>query len=417
LQRKFAISEIFNFKQRVLNWSKLFSTFCFLDSNQYAGEQEWLIGAGIKNQFMSSEANALENFQQFQHQHKCWLFGHLGYELNTIDSIARIKKKDALGFQNIYFFEPEIVLIANQNEVEIIASHPLEIFMAICNSITEPLGDQQLGAVQCNVSRDDYLKTVLALKAHIQRGDCYEINFCIENFSENASIDPVLLYDKLNRLSPNPFSGLYRTEDKWLICASPERYLKKTGNKIISQPIKGTLKRTPDNLEAQQQQLLHSSKDRAENVMVVDLVRNDLSRICREGSVQVEELFGIYSFPQVHQMISTIKGQLKEDIRFTDIINATFPMGSMTGAPKIKVMKLIEQYEKSKRGIFSGSIGFIKPNGDFDFNVVIRSIMYNQQSHYLSWQAGSGITIYSNPENEWEECMVKVEAIKEILSQ
>ena len=151
--------------------------------------------------------------------------------------------------------------------------------------------------------------------------------------------------------------------------------------------------------------------------MVVDLVRNDLSRICREGSVQVEELFGIYSFPQVHQMISTIKGQLKEDIRFTDIINATFPMGSMTGAPKIKVMKLIEQYEKSKRGIFSGSIGFIKPNGDFDFNVVIRSIMYNQQSHYLSWQAGSGITIYSNPENEWEECMVKVEAIKEILSQ
>ena len=160
------------------------------------------------------------------------------------------------------------------------------------------------------------------------------------------------------------------------------------------------------------EELFHSDKDRSENVMVVDLVRNDLSKVCEEGTVKVDELYGIYSFPQVHQMISTVSGELKKNISFTEIIKATFPMGSMTGAPKKRVMELIEQYEKTKRGIFSGCLGYISPNGDFDFNVVIRSIMYNASSNYLSFQAGSAITFYSDPEKEWEECLLKAEAIK-----
>lgn len=149
--------------------------------------------------------------------------------------------------------------------------------------------------------------------------------------------------------------------------------------------------------------------------MVVDLVRNDLSRVCEEGSVKVDELFGVYSFPQVHQMISTVSGQVREDLTFADLIRATFPMGSMTGAPKKRVMELIREYENSRRGIFSGALGYISPAGDFDFNVVIRSIMYNAGSGYLSFQAGSGITWYSDPEKEWEECLLKASAIEAVL--
>ncbi len=150
--------------------------------------------------------------------------------------------------------------------------------------------------------------------------------------------------------------------------------------------------------------------------MVVDLVRNDLSKICVEGSVHVDELFGIYSFPQVHQMVSTVSGVLQTGILFTEIINKTFPMGSMTGAPKKKVMELIEKYETVKRGIFSGAVGYISPDSNFDFNVVIRSVLYNQAERYLSYLVGSGITFYSDAAAEYEECLLKAEAIKKVFT-
>ena len=222
----------------------------------------------------------------------------------------------------------------------------------------------------------------------------------------------------MGTVSPNPFSAFYKVAHNYLLCASPERYLKKVEDKIYSQPIKGTSKRELNNLiedENNKMNLLNSEKERAENVMIVDLVRNDLSKICMEGSVKVEELFGIYSFPQVHQMISTISGDLKNDRDLADIFRATFPMGSMTGAPKKKVMELIELYEKTKRGIFSGALGYITPEGDFDFNVVIRSILYNSSDKYLSIQAGSAITFNSNAEKEYEECLLKIEAMKKAL--
>jgi para-aminobenzoate synthetase component 1 len=183
--------------------------------------------------------------------------------------------------------------------------------------------------------------------------------------------------------------------------------------------MKGTSKRESHNKEEDERlkkELQQNAKERSENVMVVDMVRNDLSKICTESSVKVDELFGVYTYPQVHQMISTISGDLKPEIKFSEIIEATFPMGSMTGAPKYRVMELIDEYEVSARGIFSGSIGYISPNGDFDFNVVIRSIMYNASKKYLSYQLGSGITFYSDPEKEWEECLLKGEAIKKVLT-
>ena len=220
-------------------------------------------------------------------------------------------------------------------------------------------------------------------------------------------------------MSPTPFACFYKLEDQYLLCASPERYLQKKGNTLISQPIKGTIKRDLLNEEADKQliaRLQQSEKDRSENVMVVDLVRNDLSRVCKEGTVEVEELFGVYSFPQVHQMISTIKGELKEGINLADVLKASFPMGSMTGAPKRRVLELIEQFERTKRGLYSGAVGYIDPEGNYDFNVVIRSLFYNATTRYLNYQVGGGITFYSDAEKEYEECLLKASAIQQVLN-
>lgn len=402
----------------MLNWLEQFSTFCFLDSNGYDGNKELIAGAGVVRACLESSPNALSELQAFIDEKASWLFGHLGYELDTAEKMSHAYKPDMLQFPDLFFFEPEVVIIIKNNILTIHAANAQVVFDAIIQSvpINSNYNDEPL-PVENRISKDEYLDIIQKLQNHIQRGDCYEINFCQEFFADNITADPFLLFKKLNQVSPNPFSGFYRLNDKWLLCASPERFLKKEKRKIISQPIKGTLKREPGEQHQQEARaaLLNSEKDRAENVMVVDLVRNDLSRICQEGSVQVDELFGIYSFPQVHQMISTISGTLKEDACFADIIHATFPMGSMTGAPKVSVMKLIGQYEKSRRGVFSGALGYIDPEGDFDFNVVIRSLMYNQSARYLSFQTGGGITIYSDAEKEWEECMLKAKAIKEVL--
>lgn len=415
----FRVSDVKLIKQKVLSWLQQFGTFCFLDSNQYApNEYDFLAGAGMVRSLETSAAAALQQLQLFINEKKSWLFGHIGYEL-AMQDVERKSKTDHLQFPDIYFFEPEIIIQLQKNGLQITAAHPQKIFHEINTQPAYSPSLQPPVAIQSRMSRAEYINVVHLLQQHIRRGDCYEINFCQEFFAENVTLNLLDVFTKLNDISPNPFAALYRFNNKWLACASPERFLKKTGSRILSQPIKGTLRRAKfdaEGLKKEQHQLLHSQKDRAENVMIVDLVRNDLSRICTEGSVQVDELFGIYSFPQVHQMISTISGELDDNIDFKDIIQATFPMGSMTGAPKLRVMQLIEQYEKNRRGIFSGALGYINANGDFDFNVVIRSLMYNAATRYLSFQAGSGITTYSDAQKEWEECIVKTQAITRALN-
>ncbi|WP_460686764.1 anthranilate synthase component I family protein [Niabella aquatica] len=403
----------------MLNWLKQFSTFCFLDSNQYNNDNEMLIGAGSLRVYTSSSKDALNDFQKFIDEKRSWLFGHMGYELATSENTSHAAKEDLLLFPDLFFFEPEIVFNVKRGILEIIADDPDAVFQAVQQQKSgQSKTATRAVTVENKMGRDEYVSIINRLKSHIQRGDCYEVNFCQEFFARHVEVDPFLLFEKLNHISPNPFSGLYRVADKWLLCASPERFIKKQGRTIVSQPIKGTLKRDllhDGDITHERSRLLQSEKDKAENVMIVDLVRNDLSRICTEGSVKVDELFGIYSFPQVHQMISTVSGILKSNTGFAAIIDAAFPMGSMTGAPKLSAMNLIDRYEKSRRGIFSGTLGYMDPDGDFDFNVVIRSLMYNQSTKYLSFQAGGGITIYSDAEKEWEECMLKAKAIKEIL--
>lgn len=277
--------------------------------------------------------------------------------------------------------------------------------------------ETKINYIKCRESKNSYIEKVNKLKQHIQQGEIYEINFCIEFYAENVKINPFKQFDKLIAISPMPFSCFIKHQNKYLICASPERFLKKRDNVLISQPIKGTIKRSENIIEDKQlkEELKNSIKEKSENVMIVDLVRNDLSRIAERGSVKVDELYGIYSFPQWYQMISTISCTLKEGKGFDEILKATFPMGSMTGAPKISAMQLIEKYESTKRGMYSGSVGIILPNGDFDLNVVIRSIQYNTETGYLSFMVGSAITILSDAEKEYEECLLKAKAIFSVL--
>ena len=408
----------------MLNWVNQFNIFCFLDNRGHEISTpafECLVAAGSKKNIDVRSGQAFETLQSFYAANTGeWLFGHLGYDLKNDGGQMQSAHFDGIQFSDLHFFVPEIVLELGRDEVRIYCEANAEsIYKAIASSpSTITTNKNNAVNIRSRIAKDNYINIIEKLRSHILRGDCYEINFCQEFFAEKVIIDPLAVYDRLTTLSPNPFAAYYKLDDKYCCCASPERYLKKTGRTIFSQPIKGTSKRDHDDLqqdEANKQYLLQSTKERSENVMVVDLVRNDLSRVCVPGSVKVEELFGLYSFPQVHQMISTVSGELEPGIGIVDILKASFPMGSMTGAPKIRVMQLIEQYEQTRRGLFSGAIGYIRPDGDLDFNVVIRSMMYNATEQYLSFQTGGGITFYSDPEKEYEECLLKAGAMVKSL--
>jgi para-aminobenzoate synthetase component 1 len=403
----------------MLNWVNQFNIFCFLDNHQYnfsPHKYECLIGAGVSD-FIST--NRIEDIDVFLSRSKEMVFGHLNYDVKNVIYNLKQAKSNEIDFPLYYFFRPKIVLMLKGDELTIIANDPNEIFNAIMQSHSEEVYSNSYLQIQQKLTRQKYIQIIKKLQEHIVRGDCYEINFCQEFYSENANIDPLSVYKGLTQLSPNPFSAFYRLNDKYLLCASPERFIQKIDNVLLSQPMKGTIKRdllNDENDKLLEEKLKNSTKDRSENVMVVDLVRNDLSRVCSVASVHVDQLFEVYSFPQVHQMVSTISGKLKDTVPFSKIIASLFPMGSMTGAPKLRVMELIDEYESGSRGLFSGSVGYIDPQNGFDFNVVIRSILYNASSRYLSYFLGSGITFYSEPEKEWEECMLKGEAIKKVLT-
>ena len=417
----YSITDFYHFKYQLLDFAKRFSNFCFLDNNEYDFDKsyECVAGFGISKSITSGKANGLKELNEFKLGNNDWIFGHVAYDLkNKIESLSS-ENPDEIDFPDFHFFVPEIVFILSKSKVQIGIFHG-QAADPIFNEIISLVPVEQKTSsifLDKRFSKREYLETIKKLQQHILRGDCYEICFCQELYAENIQVDPVKVFKKLSALSPNPFSSFYRTGKKYLMCASPERFLKKTNNTIISQPIKGTSRRNNNDIEDEDEKnlLLLNEKERAENTMIVDLVRNDLSKICTEGSVSVKEFLKIYSFPQVHQMISTISGTLRENISFSEILTATFPMGSMTGAPKKRAMELIEQYEKTKRGLFSGTVGYINPAGDFDFNVVIRSILYNEEKKYLSIPVGSAITWKSIPEKEYEECMVKAEAMKKAL--
>lgn len=405
----------------MLNWLEQFSIFCVLDHCGYAGRQHSfprMAAAGAIQTFEAEPGNAFATLEAAAAT-KQWLFGHIGYDCkNEVEQLGS-RLPEHTGFPGFFLFQPEIILLLEEDTIQIASAFKPpgdiwnEITGAVATAHTKVTGSNL--HLESRFTREEYTRTVNRLKEHIHRGDCYEINFCQEFFAEQAHIDPLSAYRSLTETSPNPFSGFYRVRNSYLICASPERFLQKKENTLISQPIKGTWKRSRENDQEERNALQRDAKERSENIMVADLVRNDLSKICSRGSVTVTELCGVYTFPQVHHLVSTITGTVEPGTGIVPIMKALFPMGSMTGAPKKKVMELVEQYEKTKRGIFSGALGYITPDGDFDFNVVIRSMMYNTANNYLSYLAGSGITFYCDAEKEYEECLLKAQAIEKVL--
>lgn len=425
LTQAFAVTDRKKIKAQLLAWASRYSSCAFLDNNQYPSDfhtHECLVAAGAYG-IVSANAGdaALERLQDFIEAHpRNWLFGHLNYDLRLeTEALAGTRQIPYDGFAGMQFFLPEIVvrLQATEAIIESLHTTPEAIWQQIISVQEEADELVEKITLQPLLDRNAYLQTVQQLQQHILRGDCYEINFCLPFIAEKVTLQPVPTFLRLCQVSPMPFACFYRQQQQYLLCASPERFLQKTGNRIFAQPMKGTAPRHPEAAHdaTQKQTLQASQKERSENVMVVDLVRNDLSKICQEGTVQADTLFGVQTYPQVHQMVSTISGSLKDGISFTDIIRATFPMGSMTGAPKKRVMELIDEYEPVSRGLFSGSVGYISPEGNFDFNVVIRSLLYNAAMQQLRYFAGSAITFYSQPEQEYEEVMLKTKAVRQVL--
>ena len=411
------------FKVQILHWINQFEVCTFLDSHTYTSPYTAIdcIAAVHPTSYISLEKVDPTSLDAYLEENKgAWIFAHLNYEYHNITKSN--SKVNLTGFPLAYLYTPAVTIELKGNKVTIESVHdnPQIIFDQI-HTLDFSSGAQPLSSTTITplINKETYLDNIHKILALIRRGDFYEINYCQAFEAVLKNIHPVNLYEALTALSPTPFACFYKNDYDYLLCASPERYLQKKGPHLISQPIKGTIKRNTQNEiddKIQLETLQNSSKDKSENVMVVDLVRNDLSRICEQGSVEVSELFGIYSYPQVHQMISTITGKINDNTSFSEILEATFPMGSMTGAPKKSVMETIDLLEPTKRGLYSGTVGYINPGGDFDFNVVIRSIFYNSQSGKANYQVGGGITIYSDAEKEYEECLLKASAIKKVLS-
>lgn len=418
-----------NFKEHLLAWINTYETGVLLDSNKQEENNQqhssWDILAAVGVKAILEILNgtfSIEQLQSFQNQNKGkWLFGYFSYDLKNKLETLTSNNYDGLKWPEVLLFQPEIIIGVRENRVEVYSENiDVEtIFRDIMNC--RPLEDIRLSQtiqLQPRTSKQAYLLAVDKIKNHIKVGDIYELNYCQEFYAYPDQLEPATLFNRLNKIAKAPFSAFLKRLDTTLLCASPERFLKKSGQQLLSQPIKGTRRRGVNQLEDQliKDELINNPKDRSENIMIVDLVRNDLAKNCIPGSVKVEELCQIYSFPTVHQMISTISGTLPQGTNSIQAILDAFPMGSMTGAPKVMAMNLIERYEESKRGLYSGAVGYFDPNGDFDFNVVIRSLQYNSSEKYLSCSVGGAIVYESDPEQEYEECITKMAAIQSALS-
>ncbi len=419
------ISDVKLLKQQLLSWAQQFREVVFLDSNEYPqkySNYDCVLAVDAFTSITTDYHNAFEDLKQYQQTTKDWLFGYLTYDLKNDTEALQSRNFDGLEYPDLFFFQPKKLFLLKGNQLEIqylnMCDDGVEDdFQAVLKYSETTIETNEPLLIHQRISKEFYLEKVSKMLDYINNGDIYEANFCMEFYAEGA-INPITKFQRLNEISKPPFAVYLKNNKQFLLSASPERYLKKEGEKIISQPIKGTSERFSDVNEDEiaKQNLALDPKERSENIMITDLVRNDLSRTAQKGSVQVEELCGIYSFLQVHQMISTITSIIDNQNAVIEVLKTTYPMGSMTGAPKISAMKIIEELEETKRGLYSGAVGYFTPNGDFDFNVVIRSILYNQENQYVSFSVGSAITSLSVPEKEYEECLLKANAMFNVLN-
>ncbi len=412
-----------SFLHQALHWSKGFEVVCLFQSNEFQNqysEIQSLLAIGANDELTANVGRAFSEIEEFKSRYPHqWIPGFLSYDLkNELEDIST-NHPNPLQFPDAYFFIPELLIKFSHDQVEIeCEGSPEAIFEAIQSFKIPDNSNSYTGHLLARMSKEAYFHAFEQMISHIKRGDIYEANLCQEFYDDAAALNNLEdLYERLNEISPTPFSCFFKWKNKYILSASPERFLAKRGSTVISQPIKGTAARgkTEEEDEILRHNLANNPKEISENVMIVDLVRNDLTRTAIPGTVEVTEKLGVYTFKHVHQMISTISCQVDSRVKATDLIKNTFPAGSMTGAPKLSAMKLCDRYEHSRRGIYSGAIGYFGPNGDFDFNVVIRTLLYNADNQYLSFHTGSAITIDATAEHEYAECLTKASAILRAL--
>jgi para-aminobenzoate synthetase component 1 len=378
-------------------------------SYPYDGFKHQLFAAHTTISF--NDANSLSHFPRV---------GIISYDQKNAYENLNSSNPTLIDSPNTLFFVPEIKVMIMDNQVTIYHQQARKIYEEVQHTTLPPVSTiVNSPKVEPLLSRDSYDETFRTIQDHILEGDIYEMNYCMGYSGTFESMDAIEFYTRLCQKSPMPFSTFFKAKSKMVLGASPERFLKKTGNKLIAQPIKGSVRRgsTPTEDDALAAQLRNSEKEQAENLMIVDLMRNDLAKIAMLGKIEVEELFGIYRFKQLSQMISTVSCELKPGISLKEIFRQTFPMGSMTGAPKIKCMELIDRYENFKRGWFSGSIGYLDENSDFDWNVVIRSVIVDRAESKFYFAVGSAITSDADASQEYAECQLKAEAIFSTLME
>ena len=393
--------------------------FIFFPKNQ-------LLGFGTGDRWLMRDGEAFSDMQLFLDNHKGkYVYVCLSYDLKNEFEHLVSENVDSIEFPLIVLWSPEYVVdfssglavFIQGEDSEVSQSRALNLYSSAVNSMSFT-NSNGIHFVP-RICREEYIQSVNKVKEEIQYGNCYELNFCQEFYAERVkNLDVNNLFGAIHQQTKAPFSVLMNFEEWSVLCFSPERYIQKEGTRLLSQPIKGTIRRGKDIEEdvKLQKKLSGDKKEISENVMITDLVRNDFSRIAQKGSVHVEHLCELQTFETLHHLVSSIVCEVEEASSFESILRATFPMGSMTGAPKVSVMKLIEKYESFRRGLYSGSVGIIYPSGDFDLNVVIRSLLYNKEKEILSCSVGSAITMKSDPEKEYEECLVKVNKILQFFN-
>jgi para-aminobenzoate synthetase component 1 len=429
ITKKYTVKLTEALKHKLICWSQQFEEVVWLDSNEESNFQskstyKAILAVDAFTAIKTDFHQAFDQLEEYQSKTKDWLFGYLSYDLKNGEERLKSNNLDGLCFPDLYFFQPKKVFLFRDHEVEIQYLHFVADELAFdweeitnYNVNHKASGTSSTAKIHLRTSKDSYFNKLYKILEHIHSGDIYEVNFCQEFYLEHTEIDVVKTFVHLNEISKAPFATYLKLGDLYSLSASPERYISKNGTTIISQPIKGTAKRHSDPKEDNKLkvELENDPKERSENIMITDLVRNDLSRFAKKGTVKVVELCKVYSFAQVHQLVSTITCQVDLNRSPVSIIKETFPMGSMTGAPKISAMKIIEKFEDAKRGLYSGAVGYFTPAGDFDFNVIIRSILYNLKNKYVSFSVGGAITAKSIPEKEYEECLIKAKAMREVL--
>lgn len=424
VEEVFPLPEDRMFREKLLTWASGFSHYAFLDScaNMPYGEAAYdlMVGAGCAQFVTASADTGFEKVKAFRNTHKDWILGYFGYAMkNGVEDLPD-SDKSTVPVPDTLFFIPGILVLVKgaQLTISVKDGNPALIYANILGADAKASSGEgyDISLYPCT-SKEDYIGTVDVIRNHIIEGDIYEMNYCQEFRGKADKLDPVELFSKATSSALAPFSVLFRWEDIFLVSLSPERFLRFQEGKVYAYPIKGTTPRGEDpetdmrNLE----ELAASEKNRAENIMITDLMRNDLTRYALTGSICADELCRVYSFPQVYQMVSKVSAELLPDTDPIDVVRNAFPMGSMTGAPKVRVMQLIDELEDTARGLYSGSFGYFAPNGEADLNVVIRSILYHAGSGMVSVHAGGAIVFDSDPEEEYKECLLKINVLLHLL--